>query len=143
MAGCTVVAWGTGSAPAASPAASQHRGEKGTEMDETFGVTEASAGRSVVVTLSGEIDVAAAPTVRERLEQAAGRDGTLVVDLSGVSFIDSTALGVLIGIHKQREAADSGMRLVVSEPRILKVFEITGLTDLFDIVPSLAEATSA
>jgi anti-anti-sigma regulatory factor len=35
------------------------------------------------------------------------------------------------------------MRLVVSEPRILKVFEITGLTDLFDIAPSLAEATNA
>lgn len=112
-------------------------------MDETFGVTEESAGRSIVVTLSGEIDVAAAPTVRERLEQAASRDGTLIVDLTGVSFIDSTALGVLIGIHKQRAGADAGMRLVVSEPRILKVFEITGLTDLFDIVPSLAEATNA
>ncbi len=112
-------------------------------MDETFAVTEESVGRSIVVTLSGEIDVAAAPTVRERLEQAASGDGTLIVDLTGVSFIDSTALGVLIGIHKQRVGADAGMRLVVSEPRILKVFEITGLTDLFDIVPSLAEATSA
>jgi anti-sigma B factor antagonist len=118
-------------------------GEKGTEMDETFGVSEESDDRSVVVTLSGEIDVAAAPTVRERLEQAAGRDRPLVVDLTGVSFIDSTALGVLIGIHKLRVASGGELRLVISEPRVLKVFEITGLTDLFDIVPSLAEATSA
>jgi anti-sigma B factor antagonist len=120
----------------------EDRGEKGTEMDETFEVSEKSDDRSVVVTLSGEIDVAAAPTVRERLERAADRDAPLVVDLTGVSFIDSTALGVLIGIHKQRVAGGGEMRLVISEPRVLKVFEITGLTDLFDIVPSLAEATS-
>jgi anti-sigma B factor antagonist len=129
--------------PAASPVAIEDRSEKGTEMDEIFGVTEESDGRSIVVTLSGEIDVAAAPTVRERLEQAASGDGTLIVDLTGVSFIDSTALGVLIGVHKQRAAAEADMRLVVSEPRILKVFEITGLTDLFVIVPSLAEAKSS
>jgi anti-sigma B factor antagonist len=112
-------------------------------MDETFEVSEASDDRSVVVTLSGEIDVAAAPTVRERLEQAAGRDVPLVIDLTGVSFIDSTALGVLIGIQKLRAETGGELRLVISEPRVLKVFEITGLTDLFAIVPSLAEATSA
>jgi anti-sigma B factor antagonist len=112
-------------------------------MDEIFDVTEESGNGCVVVALSGEIDVAAAPTVRERLEQAADKVGALVVDLTRVSFIDSTALGVLIGIHKQCSASGTDMRLVVNEARILKVFEITGLTDLFDIVPSLAEATSA
>ncbi len=112
-------------------------------MDETFGVTEESDGRSMVVSLTGEIDVAAAPTVREYLEQAAARQGSLVVDLSGVSFIDSTALGVLIGIHKECGSTGTDMSLVITEPRILKVFEITGLTELFTIVPSLAEATKA
>jgi len=112
-------------------------------MDETFGVSEEGDERSVVVTLSGEVDIAAAPTVRERLEQVARGRRTLIVDLSPVSFIDSTALGVLIGVHKQCDRSGTEMHLVVSEPRILKVFEITGLTDLFDIVPSLAEATSS
>ncbi len=112
-------------------------------MDELFGVSEEDDGGSVVVSLDGEIDVAAAPTVRERLEAAAERAGVLVIDLSEVSFIDSTALGVLIGIHKQCADSATPMRLVVSEPRILKVFEITGLTDLFTIVPSRTEATRA
>jgi anti-sigma B factor antagonist len=111
-------------------------------MDEMFGVAERDEGGSVVVALSGEIDVAAAPTVREQLEQVA-TDRPLIVDLTQVTFIDSTALGVLIGAHKQCDSRGTPMRLVVSEPRILKVFEITGLTDLFTIVPSLAEATSA
>ena len=112
-------------------------------MDETYGVTERTDGPTVVVSLSGEIDVAAAPAVRERLEAAADRADALVVDLTQVTFIDSTALGVLIGIHKQCSASGTSIRLAVSEPRILKVFEITGLTDLFSISPSLAEATSA
>jgi anti-sigma B factor antagonist len=112
-------------------------------MDETYRMTETAEGPSVVVSLRGELDVAAAPAVRERLEAAADRAGSLVVDLTEVTFIDSTALGVLIGIHKRCLASGTSIRLVVSEPRILKVFEITGLTQLFSIAPSLAEATSA
>ncbi|MBV8464293.1 MAG: STAS domain-containing protein [Acidimicrobiales bacterium] len=110
-------------------------------MEETYGVTETGEKGAVVVSLSGEIDVAAAPVVRERLEAAAGRAEALVVDLTEVTFIDSTALGVLIGVHKLCLGSGTSIRLVVSEPRILKVFEITGLTDLFTIDPSLADAT--
>ncbi len=114
-------------------------------MEETFGVREDRDERCVVVSLRGEIDVAAAPTVREHLDEAVATAGglTVVVDLSEVSFIDSTALGVLIGAHKQCEQAGTPMRVVVDEPRILKVFEITGLTELFTIVANRAEATRA
>jgi anti-sigma B factor antagonist len=94
-----------------------------------------------VVTVAGEVDVASAPMLRNRLEEAIER-GTplLVVDLSTVTFIDSTGLGVLIGASKRIDHSGSTMRLVVSEPRILKLFEITGLTDLFSIVPSVEQA---
>lgn len=112
-------------------------------MAETFGMTEEHENGTAVVALTGEIDIAAAPAVRQTLERACEQGSALVVDLSLVSFIDSTALGVLIGVHKRCAATGTPMRLVVSEPRILKVFEITGLTDLFAIVPSLADATSA
>ena len=66
----------------------------------------------------------------------------MVVDLLRVSFIDSTALGVLIGGLKRSQSAGGLFRLVVAEPRILKIFEITGLTDLFSIFDTLAGATS-
>jgi anti-sigma B factor antagonist len=112
-------------------------------MDQTHGVAEESDGGSVVHSVTGEIDVAVAPTVRERLEQAVAEDGTLVVDLSGVSSIDSSALRVLIGTHGDCDSTGIEMRLVITEPRILKVFEITGLTDLFTIVPNVAVATKA
>ena len=64
----------------------------------------------------------------------------MVVDLSAVTFIDSTGLGVLIGARKRCIDAGRELRVVVSEPRILKVFEITGLNDLFTIHPALEPA---
>jgi anti-sigma B factor antagonist len=64
----------------------------------------------------------------------------VVVDLLAVTFIDSTGLGVLIGARKRCVADDRTLRVVVAEPRILKVFEITGLTELFDIRPTVAGA---
>ena len=48
-------------------------------------------------------------------------------------FLDSTALGVLIEAKKLCDDEGGTMRIAVSEPRILKIFEITGLTELFDI----------
>jgi anti-sigma B factor antagonist len=107
-------------------------------VDQVFGIAEQSVDGTSVVTVSGEVDVATAPAVRDCLNQVIDRDrGLVVADLSGVTFIDSTGLGVLIGAH--RRCADSGrpLRVVVVEPRIRKVFEITGLTELFPIHPSL------
>jgi anti-sigma B factor antagonist len=77
------------------------------------------------------------------LESALGRGtAVLVVDLLGVSFIDSTALGALIGGLRASRQSGTALRLVVSEPRILKIFEITGLDGVFTVAPTLAEAVA-
>ena len=82
----------------------------------------------------GEIDVYTAPRLRERLDQEieAGRHH-LVVDLSGVSFMDSTGLGVLVGRLKQIRLHDGSLKLVCTHDRVLKVFVITGLDKVFAI----------
>jgi len=64
----------------------------------------------------------------------------VVVDLLGVTFMDSTALGVLVGALKRCRQAGGSMRIVVADPRVLKVFEITGLTELFSLFATLDEA---
>ena len=110
-------------------------------MDQEFRVSEQFRGGTSVVTVAGEVDVATAPALRDCLDQAVRRaEGAVVVDLLGVTFIDSTGLGVLIGA--QRGCAEDGreLQLVIAEPRILKVFEITGLTELFPIVATLEES---
>jgi anti-sigma B factor antagonist len=87
-----------------------------------------------VVELEGELDLAVAPMLRQRLEGLLATGATTIaVDLLDVTFLDSTALGVLVGALKQCQGAGGELHLVVTEPRILKVLEITGLTGAFPI----------
>jgi anti-sigma B factor antagonist len=89
----------------------------------------------------GELDVATAPSLRGTLYDAIDRSsGPVIVDLLAVSFIDSTALGVLIGTKERCDERGIDLRLVIEEARIVKIFEITGLTELFTIVSTVAEA---
>ncbi len=64
----------------------------------------------------------------------------MVVDLLGVSFLDSTALGVLVGSFKRIRESGGDLKLVIAEPRILKVFEITDLVRVFPIFSTVDEA---
>ncbi len=112
-------------------------------MDEAFEIDERDEDEFVHVLVRGEVDVATAPTLREHLYAAVDRSsGPVIVDLLAVTFIDSTALGVLIGTRERAEQRGTGLRLVVKEPRIIKIFEITGLTELFSIAPTVAEAAA-
>ena len=109
-----------------------------------FEISEERRDGTSVVSVSGEVDVATAPALRDCFDQVIERDtGPIVVDLADVSFIDSTGLGVLIGARKRCDEDERTLRVVVAEPRILKVFEITGLTELFSIHPSLELALGA
>ena len=92
--------------------------------------------------LSGRSTSATAPSLRERLVQLID-DGRvhLVIDLTPVDFLDSTGLGVLVGTLKRIRQADGELRLVVPQERIKKLFEITGLTKVFDIVDQVDGAT--
>src|SRR5918912_476724 len=78
-----------------------------------------------VVSVSGELDVATAGRLREELDLTAERDARrVIIDLIGLTFIDSVALGVLTE-GAQRLRTDGGVCVVVSQdPRILRVFQI-------------------
>ena len=112
-------------------------------MDEAFAVDERDDHDLVYIAVRGELDVATAPTLRKRLYAAVDRSsGPFILDLLGVTFIDSTALGVLIGTKERCDAVGAELRLVLEESRIIKVFEITGLTELFSISSTLDEAVA-
>jgi anti-sigma B factor antagonist len=90
-------------------------------------------GRDVVV-VQGEIDVATSPALREELYALIdGGVSELVVDLSGLGFIDSSGLGVLVAALKHTR--ERGGELVLSglQQPARRVFEITDLTALFTI----------
>ena len=85
--------------------------------------------------VSGEVDVASSPTLRARIAELIddGAD-TIVLDLSGLTFVDSSGLGVLVGALKRvRELDRKDLVLVGLQGPPRRVFEITGLTELFTI----------
>ena len=96
-----------------------------------------------VVQVSGEIDVYTAPQLRQRLRDLmeAGASN-LVVDLRGVEFLDSHGLGVLIGVLKQMRTQGGTLVLVCVKESVLRVFRITGLDQIFTIVPSVDAAVT-
>lgn len=93
-----------------------------------------SAQSLPVVRAAGEVDLAVAPELEADINAAlaAGRSA-VVVDLSQATFLDSMALGVLAAARKKCREAGGDVYLVIEEPRILKVFEITGLLGEFQI----------
>lgn len=94
-----------------------------------------------VVSLRGEIDVYTAPRLRQTLIDLIEKGATrIVVDMAAVDFLDSTGLGVLVGGLKRVKAKEGTLKLVVSQEKILKIFDITGLTKVFPIFSSLDEA---
>ena len=98
-------------------------------------------GEWSIVEVGGEVDVATAPRLREQLISLVG-DGRyrIVVSLEGVDFIDSTGLGVLISGLKRVRTHGGRFSLVCTEPRILKVFEITGLLAVFNVCGTIEDA---
>ncbi len=96
------------------------------------------AGDRAVLSVKGEVDVYTAPTLREHILTAINEGAsTVVVDLSGVSFMDSTGLGVLVGALKRLRQADGTLHVVCDSEPVLKIFRVTGLFDVFGVVDTL------
>jgi anti-sigma B factor antagonist len=107
-------------------------------------VTSRANGDRTVVAVTGEIDVYTAPVLREELASLIDSQHTdLVVDLTAVRFMDSTGLGVLVGALKKVRTLGGELQLVIDQDKILKVFRITALTQVFTIHSSLDEALQA
>ena len=97
-----------------------------------------------VLTVAGELDVVGAPELRQHVIQVV-RDGhhRLVLDLTGVAFVDSFGLGVLVGALKRVRLLDGDLRLVISEPRVRRVLEVCDLDRVFAIHTDLDSAVAA
>jgi anti-sigma B factor antagonist len=99
----------------------------------------------VVLAVVGEIDLATAPRVRQAVIDAlatAGSSPSVVLDLGSVDFIDSSGLGVVLGALKRVRSADGRLRVIVREPQVRRVFELTDLDRILALASSLDEALS-
>lgn len=98
-------------------------------------------GEASVVAVSGEMDLSTATRFRQDLDEAmAFTCGDLVLDLSDIDMIDSTALGVMLVTLQRLSDEGRWLILVVTQEFVLRILRITGLQTTFRIVPSRSEA---
>lgn len=96
---------------------------------------------SVLLALHGEVDLHVAPELRDRITSVI-EDGAdyVVLDLSKVTFMDSMALGVLLGALKRLRPRGGELRLVVPDSDLRRIFEITLLDQVFALSATRDEA---
>ena len=88
----------------------------------------------VAVVLAGEIDAFTAPNLREELlPLAEGQNKFMMINLKDVSYLDSTGLGVFVGLFKKLKENGGELRLVELSDRVRRLFEITGLGNVMNI----------
>jgi anti-sigma B factor antagonist len=94
-----------------------------------------------VLTVTGETDLGTATRFRGDLaETMEAASGDVVLDLSDLELVDSTALGIMMAAAGQMMAEQRSFVLVVARSHVLRVFAITGLLTFFSIVPTRTEA---
>ena len=97
-------------------------------------------GGVVVITVAGEVDAHTADRLRSAIDDVIADGTQLAVDLTGVTFLDSTGLGVFVTTLKHLRERDGSLDLVITSPRVMKVFELTGLDVVIPIHEDLAAA---
>ncbi len=100
-----------------------------------------SEGSWSVLTIGGELDVVGAPELRQHVMHAvAGGHHRLILDLTGVDYVDSFGIGVLVGALKRLRLLGGDLMLVVPESRVRRVLELCDLDRVFTLHATLGKA---
>jgi anti-sigma B factor antagonist len=96
-----------------------------------------------LVVAAGELDISATPRLSTVLAMASATGGRLVLDLSEVAFVDSTALGTILKASSQLEESGTPLAVVVREGPVRALLEMTNLTQRLKLYATRAEALAA
>jgi anti-sigma B factor antagonist len=101
-------------------------------------------GETAVLHLRGEADLDSVPVLRDAMIGAVDQGAkNLVIDLSGLQFIDSTGLGTIVGGLRRVKERNGSFSIVATRNDFLKILKITGLDTIIPIFPTVEEALSA
>lgn len=109
------------------------------QLSDDFTVEVHRRPGATVVAPAGEIDVATVEQVRVRLREAEADDAAVVLDLRGVSFMDTSGLQLVF--EQQRRASQTARQFAVvrGSPRLQRLFDIAGFGDRLRLVDDPAE----
>ncbi|MFD0065242.1 STAS domain-containing protein [Streptomyces sp. NPDC056637] len=97
-----------------------------------------------VVEIDGEVDAHTAPAIREAvINLLAEGHHHFVLDMTFVAFMDSMGLGVIVAITKRIREHEGSLRIAAASGRILRIFNLSGMQESYEIYPSAAEATQS
>jgi anti-sigma B factor antagonist len=107
-------------------------------------ITTAMRGDVAVLSLAGRIDTVSAPELEEAITRTVeGGTRKVLLDFSGVSYISSGGLRVLLAAAKRLRSPGDRFGLCSLSPDVLKIIRLTGFTSIFSIYPSDGEALAA
>ena len=91
-------------------------------------------GATLVVKLNGELDQSCVPEIREKIDKeiSAHNINNLIMDFYGVSFMDSSGIGMLLGRYKLIKARGGKMLIIRTRPQVDKVIELAGLKKIIE-----------
>ena len=95
-----------------------------------------------VLAVSGEVDMVSAPSLREALVNGLGDGGTFVVDMTGVTFLGSAGLAVLVEAAKLAQQQSATLKVVATARAVTRPLEATGLGEVFNLHDSVDSALS-
>jgi anti-sigma B factor antagonist len=105
---------------------------------------EEREGSVTVLTITGDLDVATGPQLRDSLIQVMDQGRyRLVLDLTGVPFLDSLGLGVIVGVVHRLRPHDGAFALACARPPVTRALKISGLTSVLAVHDTLDEAIAA
>jgi anti-sigma B factor antagonist len=96
-------------------------------MADELSVTDRRERGAVIAEVTGDIDLSTVAGLRERLFGLADEGQPLIIDLNGVTFIDSTGLGVLVGTARRVAGHGGSLHAVCSQPQTRKLLWMTGV----------------
>lgn len=110
-------------------------------MANTFSVARAQEGNVSVLALTGYLDAYTAPQFEKAIQEDydAGRI-RIVVDCTGLTYISSAGLGVFMSFIEDIHEAGGDIKICSVVPTVFQVFEILGFPELFEILPTRADA---
>jgi anti-sigma B factor antagonist len=105
------------------------------------GLTSERFADHTVIAVRGELDIASAPSLRERLRTALRDTGVyVIIDLSGVTFCDASGLALLVDARRRTEATGAAVVLVGPRPQPARLLQVTGLERAFTVRSSVTKA---
>jgi anti-sigma B factor antagonist len=121
--------------------AAQREATASAAREEGFAISRRPLDEHTVLVIpAGELDLASAPNLKWTLgDVLRGGASNLVLDLGLVTFIDSTALGVLVGVQRGL-VKDARLAIVGAGENVHQIFELTGLDARFDMFPTTEDA---